>query len=238
MSIRAVVVDDEPLARTRLTRLLTAEGVNVLYQGCNGQEAISLVEIDVLFIDINMPIKNGLQAAQEISAMDRPPAIVFCTAYDEYAVQAFKTNAVSYLLKPIQAEDIRSALEKASSLSRFQIGQMLDQKEIVSYLTIHYQGFLQNIPLSEFLYFRSVNKNIFATLLNGEDVLVDKSLKQLEADLGNEFIRIHRGVLMNRHQVSRLIRQEDGKVFVILKSLGIRLAVSRRHLSEVKKCFV
>ena len=117
MTIKAVAIDDEPLARARLVRLLTMQGVDVIAQGENGQQAIDLVfendDVDILFIDINMPIKTGLQAVNDICSTHLdPPAIVFCTAYDEYALDAFKTNAVAYLLKPIQAEDIANAIDK------------------------------------------------------------------------------------------------------------------------------
>jgi len=240
MTIQAIVVDDEPLARTRLKRLLVAESADVVAQGVNGQEAVDLVRahsVDMLFIDINMPIKNGLQAAEEISLMEKPPAIVFCTAYDQYAIAAFKTNAVAYLLKPVQTRDIREAITKAAVLNRFQINQLLDQRTLVNSLSVHYQGALQNVPSNEFVYFRSVDKNVYATLSNGDEILVDKTLKKLEADLGDEFVRVHRAALMNKQQALKLIKGDDGKVSVVLKSVDVSLPVSRRHLSEVKQCF-
>jgi len=241
MSIRALVVDDEPLARARLRRLLLAQGVDVVAEGDNGSVALELVNtfsVDILFIDINMPIKTGLQAAKEISALDtEPPAIVFCTAYDEHAVAAFKTNAVAYLLKPIQADDIKGAIAKAASLNRFQMSRLLDEQNTIKSLAVNYQGALQNIALREFAYFRSVEKNVFATLRNGDEILVDKTLKQLESDLGDDFLRVHRAALMNKQQALKLMKDDDGKVCVVLKTKDINLPVSRRHLSKVKKCF-
>lgn len=240
MAIQALIVDDEPLARARLKRLLVDQGAEVLGEGTNGQEAIELViatPVDILFIDINMPIKNGLQAAQEISSMEEPPAIVFCTAYDQHAVAAFKTNAVAYLLKPIQADDIREVIDKAAALNRFQINQLLDQRTVINSLSVNYQGALQNIPTSEFAYFRSVDKHVFATLENGDEILVDKTLKQLEEHLGDEFLRVHRAALMNKLQALKLVKADDGQVSVVLRSVDASLPVSRRHLTEVKQCF-
>jgi len=240
VAIQAIIVDDEPLARSRLKRLLVEQGVEVPLMGNDGQEAIELVaktQADILFIDINMPIKNGLQAAQEISQMDKPPAIVFCTAYDEYAIDAFKTNAIAYLLKPVRADDIHDALHKAASLSRLQINQLLVRNEALKTVAVHYQGALQNIPAKQFAYFRSEAKNVFATLINGDEILIDKTLKQLESDLEEEFIRVHRATLINRAQALKLVNQ-NGQVCVALRSIEVKLPISRRHLAKVKQCFV
>ena len=119
MNVRALVVDDERLARNRLKRLLADLQVDVVAEGQDGNQAVELVntgEIDIVFMDINMPNLNGLEAARLISeTMSEPPAIVFCTAYDEYAVKAFDTSAVAYLLKPINTADLQRVLEQASS---------------------------------------------------------------------------------------------------------------------------
>ena len=146
MTIRAIVTDDEPLARARLTRILSMHGVDVVAQGENGQQAIELVfehDIDILFIDISMPIKTGLQAVIEIYEKHQdPPAVVFCTAYDEYALDAFNTNAVAYLLKPIQADDIVTAIEKASNVNKLQRTSLFQQESGNRTIAIHHEGCL------------------------------------------------------------------------------------------------
>lgn len=241
MAIRAIVVDDEPLARARLRRLLSSQGVDVVADGSNGVEAVELVQIhnvDMLFIDINMPLKSGIQAAEDIVALlEKPPAIVFCTAYDQYAIDAFKTNATAYLLKPIQVEDIANAIEKATSISRLQLNQLMAQQSPIKSLAVHYQGGLKNIELTKFAYFCSIDKSVFAVLQGGEQILIDKTLKVLEAEYLADLVRVHRSTLINRHQVDRLVRDQDGKVSIVLKGSDKALSVSRRHLSEVKKCF-
>lgn len=241
MSIKAIVVDDEPLARARLRRLLIAQGVDVVAEGENGLQAVSLVErqqVDMLFLDINMPVMTGLEAAAQIGASAKQaPAIVFCTAYDEFAIQAFNTNATAYLLKPIQANDIATAINKATSISQLQLSQILEQQQGTKTIAVNYRGALQNMELSKFAYFSSIDKNVFAVLSDGEQILIDKTLKFLESQYAGDLLRVHRSTLINQAYAERLLRGVSGNTSVILKNFETPLAVSRRHLSEVKKCF-
>ena len=240
MDIKAIVVDDEGLARARLKRMLSMHGVDVIADGENGAQAVDLVskhDVDLLFIDINMPIKTGIEAVNEISeTIDDPPAIVFCTAYDEYAIDAFQTNAVAYLLKPIQASDIAGAIEKASNINKFQREHLFEQQAGHKTLAIHHQGALRNMPIDRFLYFYSENKNVYAVLDTGEEVLVDHTLKTLEQDFAIDFVRSHRAYLVSRQKIARLVREESGAQLELIAS-DSRIPISRRHLSEVKKCF-
>ena len=241
MTITAIIIDDEPLARARLNRLLCEQNIDVIAIGENGQQAIDLVaehEADILFIDINMPLKSGLEATKEICAkMDAPPAIIFCTAYDQFAIEAFQTEAVAYLLKPIQAPDINAAIEKASSTNKFQRSHLLQNEHENKTIAVHYEGALQNLLVARFLYFKSENKNVFGVLDTGHELLIDDTLKNLEQQLVDDFIRTHRATLMNRKQAASLIRDNDGSTYVKLRDGDFSLPVSRRHLSEVKKCF-
>ena len=137
VKIRTIIVDDEPLARSRLLRLLAPQSVvDVIAEAVNGQEAVNLVKQlkpDLVFLDIQMPIKTGLQAAQEISQLQQQkPAIVFCTAYDQYAVEAFKTQAVAYLLKPVSTEDLQEAITKATQVSQLQLAQFAESPSLVA----------------------------------------------------------------------------------------------------------
>ena len=241
MNVTAIVVDDEPLARARLKRLLTMQDVNVLAEGENGQEAVDLVlqhNADMLFIDINMPIKTGIEAVNEIAeTVPDLPAIVFCTAYDEHAIKAFQTNAVAYLLKPIQEQDIANAIEKAASVNKFQRESLFEKESGHKTFAVHYDGALQNMPLNRFLFFKSENKNVYATLDTGQELLVDTTLKSLEELFVDDFLRIHRATLMNKQQANRLVKDDSGAFHVELHQGDFKLPVSRRHLTEVKKCF-
>lgn len=240
MTMLAAVVDDEPLARMRLKRLLEMRDVRVVAEGENGAQAIEIVQqnrIDILFIDINMPVMNGLDAVRAIDSLDdNGPAVVFCTAYDEYAIDAFRTNAIAYLLKPFDVEELQAVLQKAKRVSRLQLGQLRNSQTLEKALTIHHLGVLKNIPISEIVYFYSNDKNVFAVFKDGLEVLVDQTLIQLERELEEDVIRIHRGYLVNRREISILFRHENQSK-IELESLDRSLVVSRRHLAEVKQCF-
>ena len=234
-------MDDEPLARSRLKRQLLALDIEVVAEGCNGQDAIDLVlnnEVELLFIDIQMPVKDGLQAVKEIEQkLSALPAIIYCTAHDEYALQAFSTNAVAYLLKPANSEDIEAAIKKAATVTKLQVDEFNTQSTPEAMLTIHYRGAVQKTPISEFSYFNSVDKSVFANLLTGEQILVDHTLKGLQQQFGDQLIRIHRSMLVNTSHVYRLTKDDSGSVYIELLSGGDGLKVSRRHVTEVKKCF-
>ncbi len=240
MTMLAAVVDDEPLARMRLKRLLEMRDVRVVAEGENGAQAIEIVQqnrIDILFIDINMPVMNGLDAVRAIDSLDdNGPAVVFCTAYDEYAIDAFRTNAIAYLLKPFDVEELQAVLQKAKRVSRLQLGQLRNSQTLEKALTIHHLGVLKNIPISEIVYFYSNDKNVFAVFKDGLEVLVDQTLIQLERELEEDVIRIHRGYLVNRREISILFRHENQSK-IELESLDRSLVVSRRHLAQVKQCF-
>ncbi|RBP52653.1 LytR/AlgR family response regulator transcription factor [Arenicella xantha] len=241
MQIRAAVVDDEPLARARLKRLLQQCDVNVVAEGVNGQEAVDMVSqhaIDILFIDINMPVKNGLQAVREMDLLEIDlPAVCFCTAYNEFALKAFQTNAIAYLLKPVQLDDIRAALTKAAQFNRYQLNSLLQKNVATKSISLCLHGALENVPANRVLCFKAIEKNIFAILDSGEEVLVQKTLKELEQEYSEVFIRVHRNALMNMNEAHRLEKLHDGQNTVVLRTLDLSLPVSRRHLAQVKKCF-
>ncbi|MFT5135964.1 MAG: two-component system response regulator AlgR [Arenicella sp.] len=241
MKINALVVDDEPLARNRLKRMLEDLNVEVLGEGADGNQAIELLEryaVDMLFIDINMPTKDGLAAADEImQTVERPPSIVFCTAYDEYAIQAFKANASAYLLKPVTREDLAEVIQRAAQINRMQLNQLQAQTESGSTLAIGVDLTIENVDIKRIAYFRSVDKHVYASLAARGEVLVDFTLKELESNYALSFVRCHRNALLNRSYLAKLSRDEDGKSFVSLKNCEAVFQVSRRHLAEVKKCF-
>lgn len=246
MAISAIVIDDEPLARQRLCRLLGELDVNVVAQGCNGLEALQLTDqynADVVFLDINMPVKNGLSAAREIvSAQTQPPAIIFCTAYDEYALEAFSTDAAAYLLKPVSADALSEAISKAQRISRVQIENWLSRRQVDSVessssLTIKSGSVTESVAVQQFVYFYVNQKNVYAKQIDQPEMLVDYTLKQIETLLKGNVIRIHRNCLVNRRYIEKMIRQGAGSARLKLMHTDKEFDVSRRHLQEVKKCF-
>lgn len=242
--IRVLVIDDEPLARSRLSRLLAEiDDVDVVGVGENGLEAVNLVRTlnpDLVFLDINMPVKNGIQAAHDIAAEQvLPPAIIFCTAYDEYALEAFKLQASAYLMKPVNQAELRQAVHKAAPLTQLHLNKLIElqDRSRVAKIAVQQFGTIENHSLDDFLYFRAEKKQVVAGLVAGHEVVLDQSLKTLEANYGDRFVRAHRNVLVNKLQISKLIRDDKGHAQLLLKDHDRPIKVSRRHLSKVKQCF-
>ena len=242
--IRTIIIDDEPLARSRLERLLASmDDVEIVGKGENGQQAIHLVEqmsVDLILMDINMPIKNGLQAAKEIVQQhEQAPAIIFCTAHDEFALQAFEAQATSYLLKPVDQTQLEQAVRKAASLSQLQLSSLLQASAATtdSQIAIQHGGFIENHSVEQILYFRAEAKNVVAGMLEKKEVVISRTLKELEADLDQQFVRVHRNTLVNRQHLLKLSRNEKGHAILELRGCSDLFAVSRRHLPAVKECF-
>lgn len=243
MTLRAIIVDDEPLAQLRIKRLLTElGGVDTIAVGENGKQAIELVnkfQPDLLFLDIQMPVMSGLDAAYQIAELDNPPAIIFCTAFDKYTLEAFKANAVAYLLKPIRQNEVVDAVQNAAKVSKAQLKSLAGEtKKVAQTLSIHSHGEIERWPLASFLYFRADDKFVVAGLRQGGEIVVDYTLKELEKEFGNQFVRTHRQSLVSRNDLCRLFRDGGGQASVTINGIEQSFAVSRRHLSEVKKCFI
>ena len=241
--LSAAIVDDEPLARARLKRMLGAANIEieVLVEGEDGQQALDIVrnnQIDLLIVDINMPALNGMEVVKRIeSEMASPPAIIFCTAYDKFAVEAFKTEAVAYLLKPFSQLELDEALirvEKKLGSKPIQHDVQVSEREE---LLMHYGGQLQKVDIRNIVYFYSQAKAVYSVMKNADEVLVDQPLKQLEQQFEDSFIRTHRAYLVQTRELKGLLKNE-GAFLVSLRSSDNELPVSRRHLKKVKQCFV
>ena len=239
--MQAAIVDDEPLARARLKRMLGAANVEVVAEGENGQQALDIVRkhrLDLLVIDINMPSINGMDAVRQIEGeMDTPPAIMFCTAYDQYAVEAFKTNAVAYLLKPFSQAELEQALHRVEKKTEVRVATTAAETSHRLELVMHYKGQLQKVDVRNIVYFFSQDKAVYAVMKNADQVLVDKPLKELESIVGDRFIRLHRAFLAQTMELQALLKTDQGNS-VSLRSSQQELPLSRRHLKEVKQCFV
>lgn len=239
MQIRTLIVDDEPLARARLERLLLQiDSVDVIGSASNGLEAVKMVEEvspNLILMDVQMPHMTGLEASEVIMAKfeDDPPAIIFCTAYDQYAINAFKVNASDYLLKPVSVADLEGAIERACLISQLRKPGQLDE---ANYLPIKHLNYVEKVPIAGVLYFRSEGKHVVAGLLEGNEVFIDATLKDLEHKYYSKMVRVHRNSLLSRENLKRLIREPEGDYVELLDSEKT-FQVSRRMLSEVKKCF-
>jgi two-component system response regulator AlgR len=238
--MRVLIVDDEALARERLRHLLQEIGppYEVVGEAGSGEEALhkaAHLEADLVLMDIRMPGMDGLQAATRLTERETPPAVIFTTAYDEHALQAFEGNAVDYLLKPVRRERLQKALEKAHTLTRVQLQALQSAQESPEdYICAHVRGGIQRIPVDEIIYFQADQKYVCAHHQGGE-VLLEASLKSLESQYGDRFLRIHRNALVARSHLIGLEKQPDGESLACLKGTDVRLQISRRHLPGVRQ---
>jgi two-component system response regulator AlgR len=238
-AMKVLIADDEPLARERLAALLAElDGVECVGAAADGHEAVEMVgrlRPDVVLLDIAMPGLDGLGAARAIGALEAPPAIVFCTAYDQHALSAFDAAAADYVLKPVRRERLEAALAKARKLvppAAARPGTAADGPR--SHLCARLRGSLRRIPIEDVRYLQAEEKYVVVHHVHGED-LVEDSLKQLEAEYGERFVRIHRNCLVAREELRELRRLPDGRVHAVLRSGGPALEVSRRCLPALRE---
>jgi two-component system response regulator AlgR len=239
---RVLVVDDEPLARARLCRMLDQiAGFAVCGEAANGTEALRLAaeqEPDLLLLDIRMPAPDGVQVAARLNqnSRGRPPAIIFCTAYDEYALPAFDAAAVDYLLKPIKQARLEQALSRATGLSRAQLSQLADLSpaEDGEQFTVRSHKGLFLVPVADIRCFIAEDKYVTMMHGGGEEI-IDNTLRALEQQYADRFLRVHRRALVARRYIAALEKGGSGQYFVRLKGTDFRPEVSRRQLPELRR---
>jgi two-component system response regulator AlgR len=238
--MNVLIADDEPLARERLRALLAEHAdVTVVGEAGNGREALDEVarlQPDLLLLDIAMPVMDGLEAAHHLALLDAPPALVFCTAYDEHALSAFEAAAVDYLVKPVRAERLAAALERARRYVATRPAVRLPElprSKPRTHLSARLRGSLRLIPVGEIVYLQADEKYVSVHHAHGED-LIEESLKSLELEFGERFLRIHRNCLIAASALTELRRDADGQAHVVLRNVATPLEVSRRCLPQLR----
>lgn len=240
--LKVLIVDDEPPARERLRSLLDEIGDSeVVGEAGSGAEALSqatALSPDVVLLDVRMPGMDGIEAARHLSTLEEPPAVIFTTAYDQYAVNAFETRAVGYLLKPIRKEKLAAALGQAGRLTRPQLQRLATaaRADRRTHIAARHREGLRLIPIDEVQYFLAEQKYTTVRHLRGED-LIEDSLRSLEEELAADFVRIHRNALVAVRHLDRIERNSDGQYFVRLRGCEAPLAVSRRMAGELRERF-
>lgn len=237
--MKVLVVDDEPPARERLRALLGEwPDVQVIGGAGEGSAALDLVHErlpEVVITDIRMPGMDGLELARHLSQLDPPPAVIFLTAHDDHALQAFELHAVDYLLKPVRAERLRAALDRARRLSGETTRQLQQQVSGPrTHLCVRQRGALKLIPVADVQFFQADAKYVEVHHSGGE-VLIEDSLVQLEEEFGDRFVRIHRNCLVATEAIAGLDRTPEGETVVVLRDSSRRLEVSRRNLANVRR---
>lgn len=239
--MRIIVCDDEPLARERLVRIIQEAGHEVVAQATTGLEAVIAVKAyqpDLVLLDIRMPEMDGVRCAHALNELEHPPAIIFVTAYDHYAISAFKSNAIGYLLKPANKDELIEALSKATNLNAAQLNEIRQlENPTVGPLREHiaartHRG-VELINIKDIYYFTADQKYVRVRHKDGI-VLIDDTLKDLEYEFGDKLFRVHRNALINLSYLDYLETIDSGQYQVCLKGIEETLAVSRRHLPALR----
>lgn len=239
--MRVLIVDDEKLARTRLRELISKIGDHtVVGEAQNGSDAIEQtisLNPNVILMDIRMPVMDGLEAAMHLTSMESPPSVIFTTAYDQHALEAFEANAIDYLLKPIRRDRLEAALHKARRFTHRQLHQVSrahEEPAARSHISVHMRGQINLIPVKDIIYFMADSKYV-TVRTQTEQHLIEDALISLEEEFGNHFLRIHRNALVATAYIRGIEKQSSGRWRVILNGIDDKLDVSRRHTPAVRR---
>jgi two-component system LytT family response regulator len=242
---RTIIIDDEESARNGLRELLGKhqDAINVIAEAENGLEALDKIDSlkpDLVFLDIKMPGLNGLDLLRKVS---HQPIIIFATAYDEYAIEAFTTNSIEYLLKPIQQEHVDRAVAKLQNLTfdterikkLFEYLQTKLEKNYLTRLTCRIGDSIHLINVNHIVYIQSKDKYTMLSTEKG-DFPIEIPLFELEEKLDPEkFIRIHRGTIINYAYIEKMTKDDDGALKVhLLDKNHTRLQVSRSYVHKLR----
>lgn len=240
--MKILIVDDEPLARSRLRDLLDdIGGHTIVGEASNGRDALTQVQAlqpEIVLLDIRMPELGGLEVAMHLRRFDNAPTVIFTTAYDEHALKAFEANAIDYLLKPIRSSRLEQALAKVHRPTQDQPiippthtdGTQSGRQHICA----HHRGGLKLIHIDEIIYFQADSKYV-SVFFQGGEVLIDDPLKELEQEFGDRFIRIHRRTLVANAFIESLNRDSQGQCLLKLREIDTLFEISRRQLPQVRK---
>ncbi|MDO9557945.1 MAG: LytTR family DNA-binding domain-containing protein [Coriobacteriia bacterium] len=230
--LKALVVDDEAPARSELRYLLEeAGGVEVVGEASNTQEALQLVRAipyDVVFLDVDMPGLSGMQLAEVLAQLERQPAVIFVTAYSEYAVKAFEVQATDYLVKPVEVDRLRQAIERLTPPE--------DTPVRIERIPVEKAGKKLLLQVGEIFYIMA--KDDYSYIFTSEEhYLSTISLAQLEHKLEPQgFFRVHRRFVVNLSQVKEIAPMYGGTMLLTLKDkASTQVPASRRRVPSLKK---
>jgi len=243
--MKVLVVDDEKPARDRLRQILEDEdNYEVVGEAGNGHDAVALASDlapDIVLLDIRMPGLDGIETAHHLNELEKPPAVVFTTAYDEYAVDAFEARAIGYVLKPVRRSRLTAALEQAAKLAGSALREVAAEAGLDAprqHVCARVHGELKLIPVADISCLRADQKYVSVVHDNGQD-LIDDSLKSLAEEFAAQFVRIHRGALVAVSRIEKIEKTAEGKSRVLLREGSQvddkELIISRRHVAEVRR---
>lgn len=245
MKLKALIVDDEYPARQELRNLLASfTDIEVVGEAANAPEALQLIkalEHDILFLDIQMPGLNGLQMARELQRLANPPSVIFTTAYEEYAVEAFEVSALDYLLKPFDEVRLARALEKARRVMMSQgkkPGGTAKTRGVEPINRIPVEKWDKTVLINQddIVYAYTEDDYVYIKLFN-DKMLTRYTLKDLESRLaGGGFFRAHRQYLVNLRKVREILPYFKGAFTLVVEDAQrTEIPVSRANVKKLKK---
>lgn len=242
--LKVLIVDDEMPARRRISDLLadcaSKMSVEVVGEASSGLDALEIIEsteVDVILLDIRMPEMDGIELAQHLTKLPNPPAVIFTTAYNDYALDAFEVHAVDYLLKPVRLGRLFSALSRAAAMRPLPLDMLKALSDAPrTHLSIHERGKIHLVPVSDIIYMKAELKYV---ALNTKDktYLLEESLSNLEDEFREDFVRIHRNTLVAKKYIAGFEKEssDDGSWKVVLEGRLEKLPISRRQQHVVRQ---
>lgn len=243
--IKALIIDDEKLACSRLRRMLNKyDQIEIVGDAHNGNEALNLIEKtcpEVVFLDIKMPLLSGFEM---LKRLEQPPAIIFTTAFDQYALQAFEENAVDYLVKPVSEKKLNRAITKLFKLLQEDTAQSVDWKKLLNTIqkkeetikrfSVRVGERIFILPDQDIIYFEAQDKYTFL-FTSTDSHIIPFTLRELENRLDQElFIRVHRSAIVNIDHIQSIHRWFAGKLKLKMKN-GKEVLVSQGYAGAFKK---
>ncbi|HDP88866.1 MAG TPA: response regulator transcription factor [Thioalkalivibrio sp.] len=239
--MKVLIVDDEKPARDRLRSLIDElPDFGVCAEAANGTEALREADHahpDIVLMDVRMPGMDGIEAARHLAGLEAPPAVIFTTAFEEHALEAFRAHAAGYLVKPIRKQHLLDALAAARTPTRAQLaalGEEVEEDQARTHICARFRGNLELIPVDNIIYFLADQKYVTVRHTDGE-VIIEEPLKSLEEEFGERFLRVHRNALVQRRFAGGMEKSPEGRFMIAMKGIDDRLEISRRHVAEVRR---
>ncbi len=245
---KTIIIDDEPPALERLKQLLSQFPAifKIVGEAQNGREGIHLIEElqpDLIFLDIQMP---GMTGFEMLSKLKEIPRVLFCTAYDQYSLQAFETNSVDYLLKPVKLERLEQTIAKLELFGKnTQPEKILDllekisnqtKKKVMSSIAVKSKGSIIFIKLDEVVYFKAGDKYVSLFLKNGEEKITEQTITQLNEELPEYFFQVHRSTIINTNKVEQVQPYFNSRYAIQLNDFyKTKIVSGRSYQAEIKK---
>jgi len=242
---KTIVIDDEPAARRLMKNLLQehSDVVEVISEASNGREAIEKIERlrpDLIFLDIQMPDLTGFEVIEQLN---EKPNIIFTTAYEQYAIKAFETFSIDYLLKPIKEERLVQSIEKLKKFGRFnqsidvnglqEIIRQFQAPKKATALPIRTGDRINLIRYENIAFLEAQDKYVCVFTLDGQKFLTDQSLTTLEEKLPSNFCRIHRSYIINKEKIREMHRHFSGRYLFIMDDKALTRLTSGRTYQDV-----